>query len=221
MNRQYPVALAVAALSFALFYPQTAHARNPVQSADNTLSPSAQSDAMQMVSAQANLIGRLDARKVKACQQFRAALSGTVHLKNGTELPHGTLLIGTVATDQMESKGQSRLALSFTQAQLKDGKMIPIKATIVGIYPPADNENSADAEDSEGANVWTPTTLQIDQVGVLAGIDLHSKIDGSTSGVFVSSTKDDVKLADGSQIALAIAADSGSQQSMASPNGGQ
>ena len=38
--------------------------------------------------------------------------------------------MGQVATDNMQPQGKSTLALRFDQARLRDGKVIPIRATI-------------------------------------------------------------------------------------------
>lgn len=47
--------------------------------------------------------------------------------------------------------------------------------------------------------------MQIDMTGALSNVDLHSRIDGKNSGVFVS-TKSNVKLRERTQLALAIGA---------------
>lgn len=122
----------------ALLYPVNANAQAPgAQSSDtNAVSAAAESAAAQMVPAAAVLDKALDARKAQAGQEFRATLTSTIHLKNGTELPRGTALLGTIATDRMQSAGRSTLALRFTQAQLKNGKAIPIQAMIAGVAPP-------------------------------------------------------------------------------------
>ena len=157
-----------------------------------------------MVPAEAMLLETIDARKAKPGQQIKATLSGKVQLRNGPELPRGTQLIGKVVADDMQASGASRLALRFTQAELKDGKVIPIKATIVSVFN-ADNLGNLDPN-----SWWTPKTLQIDQEQALSDVDLHSKIADRNSGVFVSAKKHDVKLPEGYGIALAIAARSGS-----------
>ena len=155
-------------------------------------------EATMMVPAEANLGKALDANKMQPGKQFTAKLTETVHLKNGPELPRGTTLVGTVGTDDMQLNGNSKLALSITEARLKDGKTIPIKATIVGIAPSGTPEYS-------DSNPWTPNTLQVDQIDAMRNVDLHSRISGKNSGVFVTTTKDDVKLGAGSEIMLAIA----------------
>jgi hypothetical protein len=171
----------------------------------NSNSTAGQQEATMMVPAEANLSKALDAKDSQQGKQFTAKLAETVHLKNGPELPRGTTLIGTVGTDDMQLKGNSKLALQITEAKLRDGKTIPIKATIVGIAPSGTPEYS-------DSNPWTQTTLQVDQIGAMKDVDLHSRIAGHNSGVFVTTTKDDVKLGSGSEIMLAIAP----QQNMAS-----
>jgi hypothetical protein len=52
---------------------------------------------------------------------------------------------------------------------------------------------------------WNGQVLQLDQVRALSGVDLHSRIAGQESGVFISNSKDNVKLSNQSQLSLAIA----------------
>lgn len=161
-----------------------------------------QSQATQMVPAQAALATNLDAKKMQPGTQFQAVLDQTIRFGNGTELPHGTRLIGTVTTDSMASMGKSSLALRFTQAELKDGKVIPIKATITDIQQAQPIDHTLDAQFS--VTPWDGKTMVVDEVGALSHIDLHSRIAGDNSAVFVSTKKDDVRLLAGSQMELAI-----------------
>jgi hypothetical protein len=169
-------------------------------------STKAKTEAAHMVPARAYLVRKLDAKNDKPGSKFTAKLADTVHLKNGTELPRGTLLLGTVETDQMQMKGNSKLALRITTARLKDGKTIPLKATIVGVYAP-ETESAGGyfvAPGQEEANDWNNKILTVDQLDVLPGVELHSRIAGQNSGVFVTKKKDDVKISGGSELALAI-----------------
>jgi hypothetical protein len=118
--------------------------------------------------------------------------AGTVHLKDGTKLPHGTVLFGTVATDQMQTGGTSTLALRFTEAKLKDGKTFPIRAMIAEIAGPA--EDVGYTEGSDDLLPWDGQTYQVDQTGGVHDVDMHSSITDANSGVLVSTKKDDVKL---------------------------
>lgn len=206
MKREAAISLSIVALSLAFFLPKGVQALSPGSSpsAQSAISTAGQSEAKQMVPAEAMLLETIDARKAKPGQQIKATLSDKVQLRNGPELPRGTQLIGTVAADDMQASGASRLALRFTQAELKDGKVIPIKATIVSVFN-ADNLGNLDPN-----SWWTPKTLQIDQEQALSDVDLHSSIADRNSGVFVSAKKHDVKLPEGYGFALAIAARSGS-----------
>jgi hypothetical protein len=197
------LSIGLACLPFAgLGFAQTQTAASTPATSTATDSSAGQQEATMMVPAEANLAKALDAKKMQPGKQFTAKLTQTIHLKNGPELRRGTTLIGAVSTDDMQLSGNSKLALRFTQAQLSDGKTIPIKATIVGIAPSGTPEYS-------GSNPWTENTLQVDQMGVLSGVDLHSRIAGQNSGVFVATKKDDVKLGAGSEFMLAIASGQG------------
>jgi hypothetical protein len=190
-----------------------AQAQDAQPSNTDAISPAAESIADQMVPAEAVLEKELDAKKAQPGQEFRVALTGAVHLKNGTELPRGTALVGTIVADHMQSDAKSTLALRFTQAQLKDGKAVPIQATIVGIAPPANSEAWDGSDGETPPNPWNGKSLQVDQVGALSGVDLHSRIAAENSGVFVSTRKDNMKLAARSQLSLAIGSQVGTAMS--------
>lgn len=215
MNNRLNFSLAIAA-SVLLGLPGVAYCQStssmesqnsdPSSSASAASIQSGKTEAAEMVPARAYLVRKLDAKDDKPGSQFIARLADTVHLKNGTELPRDTELLGTVATDEMQAKGNSKLALRITEARLKDGKTIPVKATIVGIYGPESQAMNGYylAPGQEAPNNWTSKMLSVDQVNAMPGVELHSRISGNNSGVFVTSKKDDVKLAGGSELALAI-----------------
>lgn len=192
-------ALSIAVLSLAMITPSFGQA--PTQ---------------HMVPANASLTRALDANSIHAGDQFRATLTSNVHLSSGVELRKGDTLVGEVGTDDMNITGNARLAVRFTQAVQKNGQTIPIKATILALYNPGDLGNNTYGESDQIPNTWNDGTLQIDQMSAVNGIDLHSKIASQNSGVFVTTTKKDVKIPAGSQIALAIAP----QSNAASTNSG-
>jgi hypothetical protein len=215
MNRVNSLLSAAALMALAL--PSMAYAQSKssmgsqdpttTNSANGSSTQAAKQEATDMVPARAYLVRKLDAKNDKPGSQFVAKLSDTVHLKNGTELPHGTELLGSVATDELHMQGNSKLALRITEARLKDGKTIPVKATIVGVWgPEGETANGYYAAPGEAEpNNWTSSTLIVDQLNALPGVELHSRIAGNNSGVFVTKKKDDVKLSGGSELALAIA----------------
>jgi hypothetical protein len=203
------VSLSAAAACLVFLGPNLAYARSTVAASPSSQSMAAplagHHEAMQMVATRADLMRALDSSDLHAGQAFQARLGKKTRLKNGTTLPRGTMLVGKVVSDKMNADGTSTLALRFTQADLKHGKSIPIKATIVGIYPP-ENESALAYGGGPMPNDWTPTTLEVDQIGALKNVDLHSKIASSASGIFVSHKNHNMKLNEGTEFALAIAA---------------
>ncbi len=155
-----------------------------------------------LVPAEVMLIKSLDARKDQPGATFEARLKSTIHLKNGTELPTGTLLEGKVATPESKDAKASQLSLIFTDAKLKGGKDVPIQATIVGLADPALGTDSSAT--SDGPAAWNGTTTQIDLTGALDNVDLHSTIGGDNSGTLVASGKGNVKVSSGVRISLAL-----------------
>lgn len=194
-------------------------AATPAQS-DNANMPQATSEAQQMVPAQAQLAQNIETKNLQAGEKFKAVLLGKVQLKNGVELPRGTALIGTVSSEPAPQGDKSELALRFTQADLKNGQMIPIQATIVGATPPATQDISPESvEYNSPPDSWDGTTVAFDVNNALGNIDLRSQIAGQNSGVF-SSKKSDLKLGARTQLALAIGPQQSGTQGMNQPNGG-
>ena len=167
--------------------------------------------ATKMVPAEAVLGREINAKKMRPGEQFQAKLSKDVQLKNGVELPKGTELIGTVATDNT-GNGESTLALDFAKAELKNGKTVPIQATVIGISKPEYGSAWDGGAVQPPPAAWNGKTLQVDQIGAVSGVDLHSRIAGKNSAVFVSKSKDNMKLSNESQLSLAIAAKGSTSQ---------
>jgi hypothetical protein len=206
------ISLSVAALALASFLANDAQAKDkknlPVTGDVTTTRQEA--PVAFMVPAEATLVEPLEAKKLQVGKQFHATLAGKVELKNGTELPKGTLLVGTVSANDQNPGGGSKLVLRFTTAQLKDGKTVPVKVTIVGVY---EEGNEADRL----ANVWTKKAGATALLNVSAGVNFYSDTASEDSGAFVSSGKSQVKLLKGSGFSLAIGAQ---QDAPGGPTGG-
>ncbi len=206
MKREAMLSLSAAVLYLGLF-PITAQA-HPLDSSSSTMNNniSAQkATARRMVPAQAELKNTIDAKNARDGQEFKAILNDKLKLKNGQQLPRGTVLIGKIIADQVNGGGKSKLTLRFTQARLNDGKMIPIKAMITGAYSQSDPE-------AQYGSGWTPNELQIEQLSATqSGVDLHSSVTARNSGMFVAAKEDDVKLERGIDFSLAIAPGSNSR----------
>jgi hypothetical protein len=185
----------------ALFIPAAARAQNTESTS------TAQAEANQMVSASVALKQTVDSARVKQGDPIQTILAKRVSLKNGTELPAGTAIVGVVTTDDMELTGKSKLALNFTEAKLKNGTVVPIEATILGVFPPLEEDisNNPVRPDDLQRGIWGRHPDTVDQVDALPGVDLHSRVSSSNSGVLVSNSNHDLKLKSGSEIALEIA----------------
>jgi len=156
------------------------------------LSPSAQLEA-----GNARLTRELDTAHAMKGQMVTAKLTETIETPEGLKLPNGTELMGFV--DQVQAshdKSPARLSLTFDKAQLKDGKDVAIKATLVAVAPsgaPDNLETKVAGNDS------------FDQEpGLLSGVSLHSKVQSNSSGTLISRDKN-IRLVDGTQMQIAIA----------------
>lgn len=76
-------------------------------------------------------------KKVKVGDEVVARTTEPTKLKDGTELPKGTHIIGKVTDVKMkpDKEGPSKLGLMFDKAQLKDGKTVPVAMALVSVAP--------------------------------------------------------------------------------------
>jgi len=76
-------------------------------------------------------------KKVKVGDEVVARMTDSTKLKDGTELPKGTKIVGKVTEVKMkaDNEGPSKLGLLFDKAQLKDGKEIPVTMALVSVAP--------------------------------------------------------------------------------------
>jgi hypothetical protein len=195
MNRISKISLFAAVFAVAAF--STAQARaiegQPVTSSVEVAAM--QSNADRMVPAQASLAQTLDANKIQQGQEVKATISDKIKLKDGTELPRGTVLTGTATSG--EADGKSTLLLNFTKAQLKDGKTITVAVTVIDLVPASNVGYTTIA-------TWNPKVLHVLQQNVIRGVDLESRIGDANSATFVAAKKDSLKIAKGSALTLAI-----------------
>ena len=200
--------VAIVALPFSIHAQSSdAHSTSVSRGTDTTAdAASGQQEAMLMVPARSALLQTIYSDKVGSGNEFKVRLAGKVHLNNGTDLPSGTVLVGTMTKDNQQAN-ESRLTLRFTQANLKDGGVVPIKATIVGVAKPSIDSFEGYAVDpgDQAPNDWTDKTLQVEQTDVFPHVDFRSDIASENSGVFVSTGNHNFKLPEGSEIKLAIA----------------
>lgn len=215
MSCKLPTVLAIAAILIAppvSGFAQTADMQSGHVAQSTSDDSTAQQQAAKMASATAVFTSEIDSRKASPGSPFQAKLLKKVRFADGQELPAGTLLVGQIVNDETQSAGLAKLALRFTQANLKNGQTLPIKATIVDVYHVPDDLEAVQYGAVDDPSGWDGKATAIDQIGVLSGVDLHSSIASPNSGVFVSTKKDDIKLSKNVGVALAIAPQSATGQ---------
>jgi len=97
---------------------------------------------IQLVGVRAVLDKTIDARKVKQGDPVVAKPEVKIHIADGVDLETNTKLLGRVDSVQPSvNKSDSTITVTFDRAQLKDGREIPIKATILWIGQPPSRLN--------------------------------------------------------------------------------
>lgn len=161
----------------------------------------------QLVGVNARLDHTLDANSVRQGQKIEAKLDESVKTASGVKLDKGAKLCGTVTQVEKSSNGgPSSMSVAFTTVQTKDGKQLPVKATLLAAFP-----SSARSESTYGIATMPPAPRhvksdeKIDQeTGTLGHVSLHSRVQGENSGTFMN--KDgNVKLAAGTYLQVGIA----------------
>lgn len=105
---------------------------------------------IQMVPALVSLDHTLDAKKAKQGEPVTAKLQKDVKIPDQV-LPKNTMLEGHVDQVQAsEHKSDSTVVVTFDKAKLKDGKELPIKATVLAITEPAYMQQQPAGEAAEG-----------------------------------------------------------------------
>lgn len=194
------------------------------QQKNNSMNQNSTAEAKEMVATSGALVNTLDSKKAKQGQEFRIKLPRKVTLKNGTEIPANSILVGKVGQDDMNQAGKSKLVLCIDHAQLKGRKTMSVKADIVGIAPPGLQSSEyymPQASGDQSPNPWHNGVTKIDEIDALHNVDLHSNVNSKNSAVLVSKKDDDIKIKSGTQIDLAIAPanDTNQQQGMNNNSG--
>ncbi len=145
----------------------------------------------QLAAATAELNRNLDAKSLKAGDLITARLTRSVHLDSGVQLQRNTQLLGHV--DRVA--GSSELVLTFDKAQLKDGKLIPVKATLVGFSPMG-------IVDCLPLQITAESTVE-QRPGIIP-VSLYSAVQSEVSGT-LTTAKADLRLSQGTQLYLAVA----------------
>ncbi len=92
------------------------------------------SHVIMMVNLTASIEKTIDSKKAKAGDPVAAKTTATTTLSDGTQVPSGSILTGHIDNvTPSENKGDSTLTITFDKLQIKNGKEIPVKATVVSV----------------------------------------------------------------------------------------
>ena len=163
--------------------------------------------AQSLSGVTARLVTPLNSQTAKVGEPVTAKLDRSVKIANGDSLPKGTELAGNLsAVQSAEGRSAASVSIVFTVAELKSGKKIPIKATLLRAYPPSVNSNSG-----EGDELADPTPAQVSseyavdqEPGALHDIALNAAVANPNSGTF-SKKSGNFKLASGSYLEIGVA----------------
>ena len=141
----------------------------------------------ELAGGTARLDHSLDAQNARQGQRVEAKLNDTVKTNAGLDLPKGTELIGTVTeVKASENGGPSSMSLLFTKAQMKDGRMIPVKVTLIGAYP-----SSAAGMQPYGEQTMPPPPRRVSpkekidqEAGLLSHVSMHAAAEAHNSATF-------------------------------------
>lgn len=122
-----PLFLLVAVVASVIAIPQVSFAQNQATAAPPAASPEIHAVLEKLVHP----------KKVKVGDEVSARMTAPAKLKDGTELPKGTHIIGKVTEIKLKAdkEGPSKLGLLFDRVQLKDGKEVPLIMALVSVAP--------------------------------------------------------------------------------------
>ncbi|MFT4114827.1 hypothetical protein [Silvibacterium sp.] len=152
--------------------------------------------ALTLMSGDAVLTRSLNTKSAAPGQIVTVELTSSVHTSQGVDLPRGTKLLGKVeSVSAAKDQGPSKLVLTFNQAQLKGGKTVQVKATLVSL-------SSGDQADEIPEAVSTSGVFDEVASGI-GDTTMHSEVKADNSGT-LSSQRGDIKLASGTKFLVAV-----------------
>lgn len=170
----------------------------------------ASASAQSLVGVNTRLLQPLNSQTAKQGEAVTVRLDGAVKTADGVALPKGAQLIGKISDVKASpQKGApASMTVVFTSAQLKDGKQIPVKATVVAAYPAATTGDASYAAIPTPESVADTYTVE-QQPGALTGVALKAAVKDADSGTF-SKQNGNFTLNAGTRLQLAVGAAAGS-----------
>lgn len=178
--RNLSLSLATASFAFA----GAAIAQPPAPAQSGTMQPA---QHWGLVGATVQLDHALSTRSARQGQIVEAKLNGSVRAEDGVDLPRGTALVGHVdRVEASQNGGPSMLSLVFTKAELKDGRTVPVKVTVIGAYPSNETALAINGNQTMGAAPRHVSSQErVDQEsGLLSHVSMHSAVQSHASARF-------------------------------------
>ncbi len=185
----------------------------------NVLSAYAQNEqagTIQMTTVIANIDKTIDAKKAKADDSFSAKTVAGTTLNDGTVVPAGSVLEGHVdSVTPSEHKSDSKMVLTIDKLQVKGGKEIPVKATIINVATfetemggssgqSQDRAFDTSARDTGRMNGTSDAQSGSSGPHAVPGLTLTSSVTDPNSGT-LTQAKGNVHLSNENQIQVSVA----------------
>jgi len=143
--------------------------------------------AQSLVGVNTRLVQPLDSQTAALGQTVSVKLDDTVKTADGLKLPRGSKLVGKVTEVKAAAKGEpASVSVVFNTAELKGGKQIPVKATLLAAYPSSQAEDSQYSDQTMAAVAArvAPDHTVDQEPGALPGVALTASVQNTNSGTF-------------------------------------
>ncbi|HTW49092.1 MAG TPA: hypothetical protein VMD92_14160 [Acidobacteriaceae bacterium] len=143
--------------------------------------------AQSLVGVNTRLVQPLDSQTAALGQTVSVKLDDTVKTADGLKLPRGSKLVGKVTEVKAATKGEpASVSVVFNTAELKGGKQIPVKATLLAAYPSSQAEDSQYSDQTMAAVATrvAPDHTVDQEPGALPGVALTASVQNTNSGTF-------------------------------------
>ena len=139
--------------------------------------------AQTLVGVNSQLTQSISTQSAKKGDAVTAKLKSTI-TADGVKLPKGTQITGAIAAVQpSQNRGPATLSIVFTKAQLRSGKTLPIKATVIAAYSATQGDNASGRYmPAPPATVANDASVQ--QPGAIGKVSLDSSAKNSNSALF-------------------------------------
>lgn len=171
---------------------------------------------IQMTTVAANVDRTIDAKKAKAGDPFSAKTVTGTTLNDGTNVPAGSVLEGHIdSVTPSHHKSDSSMVITIDKVKLKDGKEIPVKATIASVatferaFGGGSDHSEDRAFDTSAKDTARMNGVSNDQNAPsgphsVPGLTLTSSVNDSNSGT-LTQAKENVHLSNENQIQVSLA----------------